>query len=313
MARIGHSRGVGPDGVLVIDKPAGMTSHDVVDRVRCLAGTRRVGHAGTLDPLATGVLVVCLGQATRIAEHLAADRKAYAAGVVFGVETDSQDSAGAVVAERDASSLTRQALERAVEAFRGVIRQVPPMVSAVHHEGRRLYQLARRGIQVERAAREVTIHALDVIAFEEGPRARATLRVECSSGTYIRTLAADLGAAVGTGAMMDSLRRTRSGGFTLEDARSLEELEELSRAGALAGAVLPIHEALAHWPVLAVDGEEERAVSHGRTLRVPVGRLPAAGRVLLVDTTGRALALGSVEGGVVRPEKVFAREGGGQG
>jgi tRNA pseudouridine55 synthase len=291
--------------LVVIDKPPGMTSHDVVNRVRRLFGIRRVGHTGTLDPMATGVLVVCLGQATRIVEYLAADHKVYVAGVTFGVQTDSQDATGVVTAETDSSALMEEDLRRALEGFRGLIRQVPPMVSAVHHEGKRLYELARKGMEVERAAREVEIYRLDLVDFEPGPRAVATLQVECSTGTYIRTLAADIGEALGVGASLHSLRRTRAGRFTLNESVTLELLEELRLAGSLAGYVVSIPRALSNWPQVVISEEERQRVSHG----MPVAFAWSASIPhLLVDCTGCAVAVAEPrEPELLAPEKVFAR------
>ena len=196
------------NGIVVVDKPAGMTSHDVVGVARKLFRTKRVGHTGTLDPDATGVLVLCLGNATRLAEYLSAARKHYVADVVFGVETDSQDASGQVVAERDAAHLTQADVSAILPAFRGAIQQVPPMVSALHHEGQRLYDLARQGIVVERAARAVQIDELELTVWTPGVHPTARLEITCSTGTYIRSLAADIGAAAGVGGMMQTLRRT---------------------------------------------------------------------------------------------------------
>ena len=196
------------NGIVVVDKPMGVTSHDVVDAARRLYHTRRVGHTGTLDPDATGVLVLCLGYATRLAEYLSASRKNYIAEVKFGVESDSQDASGEIVAERDASHFSESDLRALLPRFRGTIEQVPPMVSALHHEGKRLYELAREGITVEREARPVQIDRLELLEFAAGTHSVAKIEITCSTGTYIRTLAADLGEAAGTGALMQSLRRT---------------------------------------------------------------------------------------------------------
>lgn len=292
------------DGVVVIDKPAGMTSHDVVARVRRLFDTKRVGHTGTLDPLATGVLVVCIGQATRIVEYLTAASKEYVAGVVFGVETDSQDATGAVLREADSSVLTAEQLEAVLPGFRGRIRQTPPMVSAVHHEGRRLYELARKGVEVERAAREVEVTRLEMCGFRPGPRARATLTVECSTGTYIRTLAHDIGAALGVGGMMESLRRTRAGAFRLDHARTLEELAALREAGALHTALRSIPDALADWPRVTLTEEEARRIAQGQTAEA---RGLTADRALLLDEAGAPLALARADGRRLAPFKVLVR------
>jgi tRNA pseudouridine55 synthase len=250
------------DGFLVVDKPAGITSHDVVARVRRALGTRRVGHAGTLDPPATGVLLIGVGRATRLLRFCEAHDKTYEADVVFGLTTTTQDADGAPVSERDAGGLTAAAVAAALEGFRGPIDQVPPMVSAVKVGGERLYKAARRGEEVERRARTVTIHALDLLAFEPGPRARARLRVRCSKGTYVRTLAHDLGEALGTGAHVASLRRTAIGPFTEAEAGRLDDVAPT--------ALRDVGEILAGYPRRDVDAEAARALVHGKPL-------PAAG------------------------------------
>ncbi len=196
-----------PFGFLVIDKPPGMTSHDVVAWVRRGTGVKRIGHAGTLDPMATGVLVLCIGAATRLSEYVMSSHKVYTASIRLGIETDTYDADGQITATADASALTRSEVETALAHFQGEIDQIPPMVSALQQGGRRLYDLARQGIEVERAPRRVTlnIHLLDLNL----PDLR--LRVECSPGTYIRSLAHDLGAALGVGAHLTALRRKASG------------------------------------------------------------------------------------------------------
>jgi len=301
------------EGVVVVDKPGGITSHDVVRRVRRIYGTKRVGHAGTLDPLATGVLVVCLGPATRIVEYLAAARKEYVAGVVFGVTTDTEDATGHLVSETDASALTEATARAVLSRFRGTIFQTPPMVSAVHHEGKRLYELARQGIEVERQPRPVEIYRLEMTAFTPGPRASATLVVECSTGTYVRTLAADIGAALGVGGMMASLQRTRVGAFTLADAFTLDDLSARQETGALAPTLRSIADALADWPRVVLDTDDLRRVSQGQPVRRK-GSEGATGKegrerlVLLVDGAGAAVAIARVKGDLLAPEKVFHRE-----
>src|SRR6266545_3163102 len=202
-----------------------MTSHDVVARVRRLAGQRRVGHGGTLDPPATGVLVVALGRATRLLPYLPMEPKRYLAVIAFGAETDTLDAAGTVVAEADAAEVDGPALERALAGFLGVQEQVPPMVSAVKVGGERLYAKARRGETVERKPREVTIHALELRELAGGERPVATVVVTCSGGTYVRALAADLGRALGTLAHLASLRRTAAGSFGEADAHPLAARE----------------------------------------------------------------------------------------
>lgn len=289
-------------GLLVIDKPAGVTSHDVVALVRRLLGLKRVGHAGTLDPLATGVLVVAVGEATRLIEYLETEPKEYVAGVVFGVTTDTQDMTGVVCAERSCAGLSLAELEAVLPRFRGELLQVPPMVSAVHHQGRRLYDLARRGVHVERAARPITVHALEASEFAPGERASCSLRVVCSAGAYVRTLVHDIGEALGCGAALSALRRTRVGRWSLADACSPEKLaDEAVRSGAL----IPVAEALAHLPRATVDEAGLDRLAHGQPVDCPA-EWSAQAVGLLLDAQGRVVALARRVEGRLQPVKVLA-------
>lgn len=209
-------------GILNIDKPQGLTSRKVVDRVRRIFGMPKAGHAGTLDPDATGVLLVCLGDATKLFESLQAGSKEYEGVLTLGVATDTMDASGKVIQTTDVSSVTEEQIIATFKQFEGEIEQIPPMFSAVKHKGRPLYKLARRNIKVERSPRVVTIHHLEILAIR---KPEVTFRVCCSKGTYIRVLASDIGAAIGCGAHLSSLTRTRSGIFTLSDAISLDEIE----------------------------------------------------------------------------------------
>ncbi len=206
-------------GVLVIDKPGGMTSHDVVMRVRRILGVKKIGHTGTLDPMATGLLPLCIGGATKIARFLEGGEKEYRATIKFGVETDTYDAEGKVVAESDTSGVNEEMVLEALTQFKGKIQQIPPMYSAVKIGGTPLYKLARKGITVEREPKEVEISDIDV---EEFTMPLLTMRITCSKGTYIRTLCHDLGSAVGCGAHLVALRRTRSGYFSIQDAITLD-------------------------------------------------------------------------------------------
>ena len=246
------------DGVLVVDKPAGMTSHDVVAIVRTRLGEKKIGHAGTLDPDATGVLVLGVGRATRLMRFIEIHEKEYVADVIFGVETTSQDASGDVIGTSDASSLTREDIEHAAAAMVGEIEQIPPMVSAVKVGGERLYRAARRGEEVERAARRVTIHALDVETFTPGRRAATRLRVRCSRGTYVRTIAHDLGRTLGVGGHVATLRRVRIGPFTVERAVAPDT--------ATPDAVRAIEDAVQGYPVREISAEEATSVVHGKPL-----------------------------------------------
>lgn len=238
-----------------------MTSHDVVDVVRGVAGQRKVGHTGTLDPSATGVLVLCLGRATRLVRFLQAGRKRYVAGLTFGLTTTTQDADGDVLRERDTSALTREEVEAALPVLRGEIEQVPPMVSAVRVGGERLHERARRGETVEREPRTVTVYELSLEEFEPGPRARAQVVAVCSAGTYVRTLAHDLGQELGVGASLHALRRTVNGAFTIADAHPLEEVREAGLGNRLLSMREAVGDVLA--TVAVEDPEQVRQLTHG--------------------------------------------------
>jgi tRNA pseudouridine55 synthase len=214
------------DGVLLVDKPAGPTSHDVVDRVRRQFGFKKVGHCGTLDPAATGLLILVLERATKLQDRLMSDDKTYEGTMLLGVSTDSQDADGQVIAEKPVPPLTGEDIERVFAKFRGDIQQVPPMVSAVKHQGTPLYKLARKGKTVEREPRLIHIYNLAVLALE---LPRIQFRVACTKGTYVRTLCSDIGDALGCGAHLFELRRTRSGKFDAKDAHSLDEILKQTR------------------------------------------------------------------------------------
>jgi tRNA pseudouridine55 synthase len=292
------------DGVLVCDKPAGMTSHDVVARVRRLASQRRVGHGGTLDPPATGVLVLALGRATRLLPFLPTEPKRYLATIAFGTETDTLDGAGTVTATADAGGLEEGGVRAALAGFVGPQLQVPPMVSAVKVGGERLYAKARRGESVERSPRPIVVHELELLAFAPGPEPRATVAVACSGGTYVRSLAADLGRALGTLAHLAALRRTAVGSFGEGDAHTLAELEDLAGGGApgLAAAVLDPAAAVDPTAVRSLTPDEAAALATGRTLG-PTGR---ADPVAAIGPDGRLVAVIQDSAGRARPRVVLA-------
>ncbi len=292
------------DGLVVVDKGPGWTSHDVVAKLRGVYGQRRIGHAGTLDPDATGVLLVGLGRVTRLMRYLQDTTKEYRGRVVFGVATDTLDASGAVL-ERMEMRFTRADLDAAARSFVGDIEQVPPMVSALKVGGRRLYEMARAGEEIERAARPVHIGALDIEELAPGAYPEATIRVECSSGTYIRTLAADLGASLGGCAHLGSLRRLRVGSFTVDDAASIEAIEADPDA-----ALRPARDAVRDLESVAIDAERARAVAHGATFAAPalLGDRDAAGPFAVVDESGSLLAVYERRGGGVKPSVVLATE-----
>ena len=285
------------DGLVVVDKPSGWTSHDAVARCRKVFGQRRVGHAGTLDPDATGVLLVGLGRVTRLLRFLTPLPKTYVGEVVLGTATSTLDASGDVTGTWDMRSVTADAVTRAAAAFVGDIRQVPPMVSAVQIGGRRLHELAREGIEVEREPRAVTVYRFDTAPSE----AEGVYRIEvaCSSGTYIRSLAADLGEALGGGAHLRNLRRTRIGSFGVEAAVGLDDLDR--------SAVLAPAEALRDQASVGVDDEFATDISHGRRLsRAAVGAA-GEGPWRLLDREGRLLAVYEAgEGDELRAAVVLA-------
>ena len=264
--------------------------------VRRRLGARRVGHAGTLDPDATGVLPVLLGEATKLMGYLADHDKEYRALVRFGVRTDTQDMSGRVLSEVDVPALDRAAVAAAAKTFVGRIKQTPPMYSALHRDGRRLYELAREGVEVERAAREVLVHAIDV---ESVDGARATVRVVCGKGTYVRTLAADLGDALGVGGAVEQLRRLRVGPFTLDAAVSWELLEH-APAAELRERVAPPAAALAGWTEVRLDARRATAFRHGQA--VDGGAAP--GLVRVHDEDGTLIGIGEIDAGTGRLQPV---------
>jgi tRNA pseudouridine55 synthase len=290
-----------PSGILVVDKAAGVTSFDAVALARRRLGVRRIGHAGTLDPPATGVLPLLVGEATKLMPYLMAQDKEYVATIRFGVTTDTHDLSGRVLSETPVHGLTRAGLEAACRGFVGRITQVPPMFSAVHHEGRRLYELAREGVEVERAPRAVVVDALTV---EAVGGASATLRIVCGKGTYVRVLAADLGAALGWGGAVARLVRTRVGPFTLADAVAWRDVEELP-AAELWARVRPIDAALGHFPPVRLDAGGARHFTHGQAADV-ASPVPAAALVRVYDATGALLGVGeaAATGRSVRPVRM---------
>lgn len=250
-------------GFLIIDKPAGWTSHDVVGRVRRLIGERHVGHAGTLDPAATGVLPIAVGNATKVLEYLTDASKTYLAEVTFGVETDSYDIDGVVTTFGDASNLTEDIIEAKLERFRGPIEQIPPMHSAIKVGGKKLYEFARQGEVIERVPRAVTINLLTLVDWSAPV---ATLLVDCSKGTYIRSLAHDLGESVGTGAYLSNLVRIRTGPFFLCEAWTISELEEIDVRAAWPDVAQHPDTAIAHVPAVLLDEDHERLWNTGRAI-----------------------------------------------
>lgn len=281
------------DGLLVVDKPSGMTSHDVVARLRRLAGTRRVGHAGTLDPMATGVLVIGVGQATRLLGHLALTDKDYEATIRLGESTTTDDAEGERLETRDAASVSDAALAESMTGLTGDIEQVPSSVSAIKVDGVRSYARVRAGESVELKARPVTVARFDLL---ERRGDDVDVAVTCSTGTYIRALARDLGDKLGVGGHLTALRRTRVGGFTAEEAKTLEQLEQDLSVIPLAAAVAAV------FPSVTVTEEEAERISHGQRLVLDITSSPSG--VFAPD--GRVIALVIERDGVAQPLCVFS-------
>jgi len=299
-------------GVVVVDKPGGMTSAAVVARVKRALRVKRVGHTGTLDPMATGVLPLCLGEGTKLAGFLLADDKAYEATLELGVETDTLDADGQVTRERReaAAAVVEDALRECLTGFVGAIEQVPPMYSAIRHQGKRLHELARKGVEVERPARPVVIHALELTGFD-GPFAR--LRVHCSKGTYIRTLVADVGAALECGARLTQLRRTASGRFRIGDSVALESLDdrdlslEERRARARAHLVTP-EVAVDTLATVQIEPDRVTQVRNGLQLgaeQIGLSEMAPKGPYRLLNEAGQLLAIAELSDGKLRYSRVF--------
>ena len=289
-------------GIFNIDKPAGMTSHDVVHLVRRASGQRRVGHAGTLDPMATGVLVVCLGWATRLVEYLVDGRKHYRATLRLGITTDTYDAEGMILAETGGINVTEAEVSAVLRQFLGTVQQVPPMFSAIKHEGTPLYKLARRGEWVPRTAREVRIERLDL---GEWSPPYFSLEVVCSKGTYVRSLAHDIGQKLGCGAHLAALTRLASEPFRLEQAVALETLIEALARGRAQELLYPLEQALDPFEVWVADAESVQDILHGRAVAgPPPGR---SSLVLALLRTGEPLAVLQYDTvrGMWQPAKVF--------
>lgn len=315
------------DGVLIIDKPSGMTSHDVVARVRRTIGERRVGHTGTLDPFATGVLVILVGRATRLAQFLSGADKKYQAVVRLGFATDTGDITGkplppgaGLETPEETSNWTELQIESALQSLRGEIEQVPPMYSAKKQGGRKLYELARRGEEVEREGVPVTIHTLEIERsagqlWTDNPDGTSDIRMRvlCSAGTYVRTLAEDFGRRLGVGAHLAELRRTKAGDFSINTALSLEQLHECANNKSLDKFFVSPDAALAGLPYVLLNASDVRRTQQGMPLQLesdPVGVSPTSENVRMRDATGSLIAVGAYDrvAAVIRPRVVLAVE-----
>ena len=288
-------------GVLVVDKPTGMTSHDVVQVVRRGTGIRRAGHTGTLDPRASGVLVILLGPAVRLSEFVSASDKRYQATIRVGSSTDTYDSEGTITDHNSDIDVSEEQFNEILQQFTGEIEQVPPPYSAVKVKGRKAYEMARRGEEVELKPRIINVYSLEVLEWDPP---ESVIDVYCSSGTYVRSLANDIGKALGTGAYLVGLRRTKSGRFTLRDAIPLRVLREAFEAGDWYNNLIPAAEALADWPMVELDADQMEFVRHGHRIPAESGQ---TGWARGVSEQGDLVALMEVDEDTLewQPRKVF--------
>lgn len=289
------------NGVIVINKPTGKTSHDMVYFVRRLTGIKKVGHTGTLDPDASGVLPVCIGKATKAADMLTCSDKAYRAELVLGMTTDTQDASGKVLSRQEVN-VTKEQIENTVSQFIGEISQIPPMFSAIKKDGKKLYELARRGISVEREPRRVTVYGMTVIDTDPVNNT-VTIDVDCSKGTYIRTLCEDIGKSLGCGAYMKSLVRTKSAGFSLSESYTEEELTRLKEQGSLEKAVLPLDSLFEEYAKIELDEKLSKRVKNG--VRIRAGGASDGNTYRVYDEKGAFLCLSECVNGELALKKAF--------
>ena len=289
------------DGVIVINKPTGRTSHDMVSFTRRLFGIKKVGHTGTLDPDASGVLPVCIGKATKAADMLTASDKAYRAQLVLGMITDTQDASGEILAEQPVL-VDKTEIEKVIKSFIGEIDQIPPMFSAIKKDGKKLYELARKGITIEREKRRVKIFDIDICEIDM-EKQTITLDVSCSKGTYIRTLCEDIGMKLGCGAYMNTLVRTKSADFTLEQSYTQEKLLEMKERGTLESAVIPVDELFSEYPKLMLDEFLSSKVKNG--VRIRRKNLDEGAFYRIYDENGAFLCISRYLSGELVLEKAF--------
>lgn len=303
---MGSRRGRVVDGIIVIDKPARMSSNNAVQKVKRLFRARKVGHTGSLDPLATGVLPLCLGEATKLSQYLLASDKKYRTRIKLGIATDSGDADGETISERPVEGIQPADIERALAHFRGEIKQVPPMFSAVKHKGRPLYEFARQGINIEREARTVTIYSNELLAVEGD---EFEMETHCSKGTYVRTIAAEMGELLGCGAHVIALRRRQAGPYDETDAVTFETLEKAREQGGLAPFLQPVWSAVREWPEVLLNRDMAYYLGHGQPVTVP--HSPTSGWVRLLvtgDREHRFVGVGEIlDDGRVAPRRLLSR------
>lgn len=288
------------NGIIIIDKPAGKTSHDMVYFMRKMTGIKKVGHTGTLDPMATGVLPVCIGNATKVADMLTLSDKRYIAQMVLGATTDTQDAEGVKLTEC-AVNCTEDEIRRAAASFAGETEQIPPMYSAIKKNGKKLYELARKGIEVERESRKIKINSIDVIEIDGE---KVTIDVSCSKGTYIRTLCEDIGKKLGVGAYMNTLRRIKTGPFTIEESHSAEEIEALRTSGELEKILIPADRMFSQYPALTLNQKQVRSVTNGVMMTYRGGEAEGQ-RLRVYDENGKFLCVSKITDGRLKTEKSF--------
>ena len=294
------------NGILVVDKPAGISSNDVVQQAKRLFGAQKVGHTGSLDPLATGVLPLCFGEATKFSQYLLDADKKYWAQVRLGITTETADADGEVIARADTSGITESQVTAALETFVGEIEQIPSMYSALKHQGQPLYKLARQGIEVERAPRRISIYGAELLQFSE---ASIELRVHCSKGTYIRSLAEDLGAALGCGGHVSALRRLAAGPYEEAQATTLDELREVGDVREMDALLLPVSSAVGSWPAVRLHEDTAHYVRQGQP--VQVAHAPTDGWVQIFESAeeDRFLGVGEVlTDGRIAPRRLVASD-----
>jgi tRNA pseudouridine55 synthase len=304
-------RGRAVSGILLLDKPIGMSSNQALQRAKWLFGAAKAGHTGSLDPLATGVLPLCFGEATKFSQYLLDADKFYESTFCLGASTETGDAEGPVLSEADASSITQAQLEAALEGFRGPIEQLPPMYSAVKYGGTPLYKLARAGQEVERRVRHVTVSSLELLDYRSATRAEVDVRIACTKGTYIRSIATDLGEQLGVGGHVTALRRTGVGPFALSESvpmTLLEELQASAGASALDALLKPMEDALGHLPLLHLSESSGFYLQQGQAVLVP--NAPRDGMVRVALKTGEFLGLGEVlDDGRVAPRRLVVSAG----
>ncbi len=301
-----NKKGRNITGIIVIDKPKGRTSNHVLQQIKRIFDAKKAGHTGSLDPLATGVLPICLGEATKVSQYLLDGDKRYEVTCKLGVTTDSGDSDGNVIAEMPIPELSERFLNRVLHSFLGQQQQVPPMYSALKFQGQPLYKLARQGIEIERKARTVNIYDIILLSFTLDS---FTLEVKCSKGTYIRTLVEDISLSLGTGGHVIALRRIESAGYVMSQAILIESVEEKAEEGifALDKLLLPTDQALPNWPSIRVDDEQVLALRRGQ--KVKVDQEFDSAQIKLFDSLGCFLGLGEMsQSGIISPKRVFIEE-----